>query len=271
MPCILGIDIGSSTTKAVLFKEGKLIGSQRVTASDNVASAYGAFGKLLKECAVSTGEVNKVILTGVGASSFKEGFFNYPTTFAGELRAIGLGGKYLTRLDKALVVNMGTGTAFIKVIGDEITHLGGSGVGGGSLLGLSKLLISTDNIDKLSKLIDKGDQAKIDLTLKDVSSELIEGLSMDTTVANFGNISPEAQRQDVARGLINMVFQVIGMMAVFAAREDSIQEVVLAGNLATLKEGLFVFKDIESLHNVKFIIPDHAEYTTAIGAVMSAI
>ena len=58
---------------------------------------------------------------------------------------------------------------------------------------------------------------------------------------------------------------------VFAAREDGIQEVVLAGNLATLKEGLFVFKDIESLHNIKFIVPEHAEYTTAIGAVMSAI
>ena len=123
----------------------------------------------------------------------------------------------------------------------------------------------------MSKLIHNGNQAKIDLTLKDVSNELIEGLSMDTTVANFGNISPEAQQEDVARGLINMVFQVIGMMAVFAVREDKIQEVVLAGNLATLKEGLFVFKDIEGLHNIKFIIPDYAEYVTAIGAVMGTI
>ena len=271
MACILGIDIGSSTTKAVLFKERELIGAQKATASDNIASAYGAFGKLLKECSVSTEEVDKVVLTGVGASYFQEGFFHYPTMVVGELMAIGLGGKYLTGLDKALVVNMGTGTAFIKVMGEEITHLGGSGVGGGSLLGLSKLLISTDNIDKLSKLIHKGDQAKIDLTLKDVSKTPIEGLSMDTTVANFANISPDAQKEDVARGLINMVFQVIGMMAVFAAREDKIHEVILAGNLATLKEGLFVFKDIEGLHNIKFIIPDYAEYTTAIGAVMSAI
>lgn len=270
MNYIVGLDIGSSTTKAVLFKEGDIVGVLKTGTRSDEASTLNIFEKLIEEHQVSKEEVERVVLTGLWAPTFEKDFSDYTTTVVSELKAIGLGGKYLSGLDRTLVVNMGTGTAFIKVIGDDISHIGGSGVGGGTLLGLSNLLLDNTDLKGFIELLEKGDLSKVDLCIGDICTEPLEGLTMDTTVANFGSLKNDAAPKDIARGLMNMIFQVIGIMAVFAAREDNIEQVVLAGHLATIEPGLFVFRDIERLHRIKFLIPKYAEYTTAIGAAISA-
>ena len=45
---IIGIDIGSTTTKAVSLEEGKITKKLKTRAEDAVTSATGAFGKMIR-------------------------------------------------------------------------------------------------------------------------------------------------------------------------------------------------------------------------------
>ncbi|MEZ4508159.1 MAG: hypothetical protein R2881_00425 [Eubacteriales bacterium] len=54
--------------------------------------------------------------------------------------------------------------------------------------------------------------------LKDVFEGTISHLTPSTTVANMSKLSDQSTREDVAAGLCNMIFQSIGVMAVFAAK-----------------------------------------------------
>jgi type II pantothenate kinase len=40
-----------------------------------------------------------------------------------------------------IVVSMGTGTSLVKCDGKEIKHIGGIGIGGGTLAGLSRIML----------------------------------------------------------------------------------------------------------------------------------
>ena len=48
----------------------------------------------------------------------------------------------MSGLDRAVVVSMGTGTAYVMADKGRVSHLGGTGVGGGTLLGLSGLTLN---------------------------------------------------------------------------------------------------------------------------------
>ena len=67
MKCVLGIDIGGSTTKIIGYRNGKIFSPFFVKASDPRASLYGAFGKFLSENNLTLSDIESVMMTGVGA------------------------------------------------------------------------------------------------------------------------------------------------------------------------------------------------------------
>ena len=268
MSRIIGIDIGGSTTKIVGYDKGVLFSPMLVRATDPLASVYGAFGKFLSVNALEIGDVDRVMITGVGASFVTERLFGLPTGKVDEFRAIGMGGLKLSGLDRAIIVSMGTGTAFVKVENGTAFHLGGTGVGGGTLLGLSNRMLNVRNFDDLVEMARGGNLANVDLNIGDITQERLIGLPPDTTASNFGKISDLADRPDIALGIINLVFQTIGMISIFAARADKMDDVVLTGNLTNVPQGMDVFRSLTELFQVKFHMPVHAEYATAAGAAM---
>ena len=50
------------------------------------------------------------------------------------------------------------------------THCSGTGVGGGTVLGLSKLLLDTSDPKEIASLAEKGNKSQVDLILEDVVS-----------------------------------------------------------------------------------------------------
>lgn len=270
MERIIGIDIGSSTTKIVeLTSDKQLIGSLQLEAADGITSAPGALDHYLQQYKVSIKDISAIVLTGVGASFLEEDLYGIPTYKVSELEAIGYGGLKLSGLDEALVVSMGTGTAFIRASKNGMIHIGGTGVGGGTLCGLSSKLIQEDDIFAISKLSDEGSLMNVDMLIKDICRDNIHTLPLDLTASNFGKIKKEASSSDIALGLINMVFQVIGMLSVFACRNDSVKDVVLTGTLSNLPQAKPIFKQMGSLYGLNFIIPEQATFATAIGAIIA--
>ena len=142
MSVILGIDIGGTTSKIVgLRSDGSAIAMHRVQAQDPITSLYGALGNFLFTNGLALGDVSRIALTGVGASYVDGNIYDIPTEKVEEFTAVGVGGLALSAQEKAVVVSMGTGTAFIWAEkGKEVRHLCGSGVGGGTLAGLCSRL-----------------------------------------------------------------------------------------------------------------------------------
>jgi type II pantothenate kinase len=181
-----------------------------------------------------------------------------------------MGGLFLSGLSKAIIVSMGTGTALVMAEGTHVKYLGGTGVGGGTLLGLSNRMLNVRNINDLIETAKGGNLQNVDLAISDISRDVMKELPPHITASNFGKISDLASKADIAMGIINLVFQSIGMVAVFATRIDLIKDVVLTGNLTNIPYANDVFDQLGQLFDVNFHIPAHAEYATAVGAAFSS-
>jgi type II pantothenate kinase len=263
---ILGLDIGGTTTKIAGFSKNEVCGVVSVQADDPVTSASGALGKFIDEYSLRLENIETIAITGVGADFLGKELFGIPLKRVPEFTAIGLGGLFLARVDKAIVVSMGTGTAIVYARGRETKHLGGSGIGGGTLIGLSRYLINSTDFQNIVELAKQGDLGNVDLHISDISRVELENIPMTATASNFGRHADKATQADLALGLINMVCQSVGVIGVFAARERNVEQIVLTGKLLKLPQAGVIFSRLGKLFNKQFIIPDYAEFSTAVGS-----
>lgn len=268
MGMVIGIDVGISTTKIVGICNGRVVSPMRIKATDPVSSLYGAFGKYLYDNKIQMSDVDHVMLTGVGAAYISKPVYGLPTAKAGEFVADGLGACHESGKDRIIVVSMGTGTSLVRCDGDKIEHIGGIGIGGGTLQGLSRLLLKTDDIRTVSEMAVRGNISSINLRIGDISARPLPGLPMSAVASLFGNARSDASREDIAIGLIWTVLQSVGQSAVLASIGSNIREYVMIGNLTLLPQCRVVFPPIEKLYGVKFIIPEYSEFCTAIGAAL---
>ena len=267
---ILGIDIGGSTTKITGFHDNKMISPMLVRATDPISSLYGAFGKFINENKLQLSDISRVMVTGVGASYLEERIYQIPTGKVEEFYAVAMGGLFLSGLSNAVIVSMGTGTAFVKAERNgKVKHLGGTGVGGGTLLGLSNRMLNIRHFEDLIGMAKDGNLKNVDLLVGDITSDLIVGLPPETTASNFGKISDLATKTDIALGIVNLVFQTIGVLSIFAARIDGTKDIVLTGNLTNVPQAREIFDGLTKIHPVTFHIPEHAEFATALGAAIA--
>ena len=278
MSLVIGIDVGGSTTKIVGFecKDGacRLIEPQFVKANDPVTATYGAFGKFTDENRISISDISRVMITGVGASYVKRDLYGLDCRRVEEFTGIGIGGLYLSGLKEALVVSLGTGTAMVHAKADgTMRYLGGTGVGGGTLMGLSKLLLKAETVGHIEEYADGGELKNVDLRIKDITAKDARGgLAEDMTAANFGNVSDIATKGDIAAGIMNLVFETVGMVSVFAARSCGVKDVVLTGNLTRLKRFTEKFAEFNTMgYGVNFIIPERAQFSTVIGTALGGL
>ena len=257
---ILGIDIGSSTTKIVEYRNGKI---------ENSSIIRDGFSKSKLECFIKENniDVEKIVFTGIGASKVNIKEYEVPVNVIDEFTAIAKGGLYLTKKNQALVVSVGTGTAFIEVNEKEAKHLGGTGVGAGTLFNICKNMLNISSFEEIVTLAEIGNVEKVDLRIKDITTEEIPTLPLDLTLSNFGKFAEDSKKEDIVIGLINMIFEVIGMMAVFITSKSDIKDVILIGNITVIHGVRYVLDRIEKVQNIKFIVPENTEFAVVLGAI----
>ena len=260
----VGLDIGGSTTKIVGINDGKLVAKAIVKAADPVASAYGAVGKLVNDNNLKIEDIEQINMTGVGASFPTAPILGIKTVSVKEFMATGLGGLYLSGLEKAVVVSMGTGTAYLYA-----THISGSGVGGGTLIGLCNSAVGVADPMRLSELAETGDPNNLDLTIGDITKDAIPGLPMNATAANFGKALDAVKKEDVSAGVFNLVYQSIGTMSVLASRCCGVNDIVYTGQLTSFKQCRDYLMPFKDLYNANFIIPEDAVFATAVGSCLA--
>lgn len=257
---VLGIDIGASTTKFALVKNGRCVKEYRKPDEQSFEDALESFGYA---------GVKRIAVTGVGSSFIKGNLRGIPTVHQDEFASVSRGATKLSKKLNTLVVSIGTGTSFTRITPVRAWHVGGTGLGGGMLKGLSVRLCGTDDMEELQQLAAKGDLHAIDLQLKDVFEGTLSHLTPSATVANMEKLTEQSGREDIAAGLCNMIFQSIGVMAVFAAKRHLTRTIVMVGTITDWPIAQRSLDEVAALHNVQFIVPDHAAFATAIGAALS--
>ena len=260
---ILGIDIGSSTIKIIEYKNEEILNKGIFEGKD--------YKKIIDEFLNNNNinKIDKIVLTGINAKKVDVSKYSVPVEVVEEFNAVATGGLYLAKKDKAIIASIGTGTALIRADGKEFKHLGGTGVGAGTLTNLCKKFANTKSFEEIIELSKQGNLSNTDLRIADLTDENIETLPPELTLANFGKLSEDASKSDIVIGLINMVFEVIGMMSAFASINDNIKDIVLIGNIVSIPVVKDVLKKIEKTHNVKFTIPEEPQFTVVIGAIAS--
>lgn len=249
MGMVIGIDVGGSTTKIIGVDKEGIKHPMIVKAEDPITSLFGAFGKYIYDNGINLNDIDKVMLTGVGSAYVNQPLYGLSTDHTDEFLANGLGAHYDSQLQDLIVVSMGTGTSFVKVEGGEnISHIGGIGIGGGIIQGLSCLLLKTQNIHQVVKMAEKGVIENIDLQIKDICNTPLPGLPLDATASTFGKASSNASMEDVAAGIIHMVLQSIGQSVILAALNSHIKDFVLIGNLTKMPQCKEIFPVMEKMY-----------------------
>ena len=99
---VIGIDIGGSTTKIVGFRADgekyEMIEPLLVRATDAITSVYGAFGKFTMQNDLDLKDIDRVLMTGVGASFIDKPLYSLDCKKVSEFNSVGNGGLYLSDL-----------------------------------------------------------------------------------------------------------------------------------------------------------------------------
>jgi len=267
----LGIDFGLSNTDVVLVSGSELIRGWTLPYAG--PASLEVLQKALSMGKVDVRQLERIATTGGLHRKLPEAFEGIPLYKVGEAQSVGRGGLALAGLDEALVVSAGTGTAMIAARGNEARHLTGSAVGGGTLLGLSRLLIGTADPLEIARLAARGDPGGVDSTLADAIGGGIGHLPASATAVNFGRVAAsniQPSPEDIAAGLVTIVAQVMGVIAINAAKAGGFKNVVIVGHLPDLLPIRAALERVWDFYLVdpKPIVPQHSGAATAFGAAL---
>lgn len=262
---IISVDLGSSNYKAIIMKivgdDISLVGKKRVGVCDfNIF-----FEELIKEFNIDKKNIEIIVVTGTGASYIGDNYDNIKILKIDEFDAIGYGGLILAKKENGLVVSIGTGTAFIESDLVMNKHLGGTGLGGGTFVGLGKRLIRNDiGFSELISQVKNGDRKNVDLLIGDISSGDIGNLTKDITAANFAGITKTANQDDIVAGIANMIIETVALMAKQHNRKKL--PIIFIGTFVTDEYIKKRFMELSSFMDGDYVFVDNADYAIAIGA-----
>jgi type II pantothenate kinase len=171
-----------------------------------------------------------------------------------------------------LVASLGTGTSALLVTHDGFQRVGGTALGGGTLLGLAAALLGTRDFDTIATLAARGDCSRVNLTVGDLYGDDFE-LPALFTAASFGKLEPgkPADPADLAQGIMAMLGENIGRTCALLATQHGASRVLFGGGclrgndfLGNLLRGMCLAAGLDVQ------VLDDGEYTGALGALRCA-
>ncbi len=250
----LAIDFGASVTDVVKYLNGKFQEHQFFPSSVDVMKQF------------DREKYKQIYVTG--GSSAKMGDGN-TTCHVDEIRSIGTGGAKLANLSEAIIVSCGTGTCIVKFKNGICKHLCGTGVGGGSIMGLSKLISGCDDIDQIIRYSNEGKSKSQDISVGDICGGNIGKIDKNMTAANFAK-PKSTKTDDQIAGIVRMVAESIIMLASIA--DNKTNDIIFTGRVSMFPLMQEIAKEFKNTFPVKkYHFPENREFATAIGAFHSRI
>ncbi len=265
---IAALDWGGSWADAVLW-DGRLEGTFSVPSRQTTAEDL--LGGVVRNNGVPLEKIRLVAATGGDSRKVGPSVLGKPSKFFSELECIALGASNLSGLSEAVAVSCGTGTAVVYYTlegGLQALHLGGTGVGGGTLEGLAKMLLDVE-VEKLEGLAAKTKET-LDLTVADIVGGGIGVVPGDATASNFGKVNGDFSREKAARSLLYLAAETVATVASLASEKVGCNDLVFTGRVASNKLFQERLSITAKIYGKKAFYLEKGEYATAIGAALKA-
>ena len=257
---IISVDRGASFTDFAIVKSNRL--EEKFSLEDRTWDAIMSSYQRLQ----ADYQTDHMVFSGC-AAGMPDAMENQINVI-GEIDAIGFGGAALANSNHCLVVSIGTGTAMVHFNHNEAKHVGGSGVGGGTIKGLAALLCGLDDPLQIDALAVKGQASNLNLTISDLGYEEISFLGSDMTASNFASIRSE-KTEDLAAAIMCLVAETVGIISSICARSLNCQaNIVIVGKVANSPSIRRVLNLVGKLYQTQFQYPPNPGYATVYGAAM---
>ena len=220
---------------------------------------------------------DRVVATGGGASELGVRVAGREVAHVSEFDAWA-GGAPVVAADEGvalptryLLVSLGTGTSILAIDGTRATRAGGTGVGGGTALGLSKLLLGVERFDELIALAQRGDRSRVDLLVSEVYRSMPATVARSLTAANFAKLD-STQPEDVAHAIMGLVGETVVLVSLGLARHAGAETVAycgttLAGNLPLRA----IIAEVATFFGLRPIFLARGAYCGAVGAAVLGV
>lgn len=182
------------------------------------------------------------------------------------------------RLQRYILTNVGTGTSIHNVDGDKHERIGGTGVGGGTLIGLSRLLTGLSDYDTIIRLAAQGSRERIDLQVGHIYEGAVPPIPGDLTASNYGRAASalhsldDVSTPDRLASVAGLVGETVSTCSVLAARSHQVPVVVYIGSTLVENEWLkTVISRYTVLRGAEPVFVENGEYSGALGAMLQGL
>ena len=166
-----------------------------------------------------------------------------------------------------LLAVVGTGTSALALGPEGAKRVGGSALGGGTLLGLGKLLLGVDSFDEICALAARGDRRKVDLLVGDIYPGGEIALPKELNAASFAKLDSR-DPADIAHALVGMLGENLGLICGSLARSCGARAVVYCGStLLHNRELQEILTWVTLTQGAQAHFPPDGAFCGALGAV----
>lgn len=215
----------------------------------------------------------RVVATGGGAARLARELRGVEVRTVPEFAAWARGAPLLAQRiglalpEKYLVAVVGTGTSVLAIEPGGAKRIGGSALGGGTLLGLGRLLLGVESFDEICALAASGDRRRVDLLVQDIYPGGEIALPPDLNASSFAKLASREPR-DLAHALVGMLGENIGLICGNLARAFGASAVVYCGStLLHNRELQEILRWVTAMHGATAHFPEHGAFCGALGAV----
>ncbi|HBZ72339.1 MAG TPA: hypothetical protein DEP35_22440 [Deltaproteobacteria bacterium] len=271
--CVVGVDVGATLAKIALR-------SRDDAAPDFDLVPSRALGKVMEELVRL--EPRSVGLTGGGAAELAR-LLPWDTARVNEFAAWGSGAAALLRSNGAapaeryLLVSLGTGTSIMLVDGMAVTRVGGTALGGGTLLGLGSRLAGERRFEALAELATQGVRARVDLRVSDIYRAGEIPLAGELTASAFGKLArldadaDPPRREDLAHSLMGLIGENVALLCGGLAAATQVRRIVYAGSTLRSNPALCgILSEITRALGREPVLLQGGEFAGALGALLLA-
>ena len=275
----IGVDSGATLLKLAVAdtEEGKASPNLRLFPADQLDRCLES---------IRAAGVSRVGLTGGGAPAVAErlralddyrggdGFLQV-TEFEAWARGAG---RLLRELQQSedepyLLVSLGTGCSAMRVGPEGVSRVGGTALGGGTIVGLGAVLVGTSDFSELSALAARGDRRRIDLLVGDIAGGSNIPLPRELNAASFAKLArasgpKKPKPEDLAHSIVGMVGENVGIICSALARIADVRRVVYGGSTLRDNERLVeVLRLMALAAGLEPLFLPNGEFTGALGAL----
>lgn len=267
----IGIDTGGTLTKLAYMND-----QQELTLTVFPSNEM----HLVREWLEKHPQVEEIGLTGGRTEQLRDVLktmksIQYIVEFEATLKGV----RYLLEkeghsISQSIITNIGTGTSIHYMDGNSHQRVGGTGIGGGTLIGLATIMTGISDFDEIKSNAFEGSRDGIDLLVKDIYQGMDTPIDGNLTASNFGKVGITEQREfdqnDVLATTQGLIGEVISTLSIQLAEQHNTDHIVYIGS--TLIDNIQLKKVIEHytiLKKHKPIFLQDCGFSGAIGALIN--